>query len=100
MLSQTTMVVEGDLQPIQNYLIECITSASSIISIFDLFCRTFGIRYCVLSLSYSVYIATSIFLLQVQSNPDDSQALRRLEYCVRTLAQVQRINPGKSYLRE
>jgi hypothetical protein len=94
MLSHSATISEGNLQPMQGYLIECITSASSIISIFDLFCRTFGIRYCVLSISYSVYIATSIFLLQVQSNPEDSQALRRLEYCVRTLAQVQRINPG------
>lgn len=93
MLSHSAAISKTNLQPMQGYLIECITSATSIISIFDLFCRTFGIRYCVLSLSYSVYIATSIFLLQVQSNPDDSQALRRLEYCVRTLAQVQRINP-------
>ncbi|KAH6693544.1 fungal-specific transcription factor [Plectosphaerella plurivora] len=93
MLSHSATISEGNLQPMQGYLIECITSATSIISIFDLFCRTFGIRYCVLSISYSVYIATSIFLLQVQSNPEDSQAMRRLEYCVRTLAQVQRINP-------
>ncbi|RNJ58569.1 hypothetical protein D7B24_004438 [Verticillium nonalfalfae] len=93
MLSQRNSVAADDLEPIQNYLVECVTSATSILSIFDLFCRSFGIDQCVLSISYSVYIAASIFLLQVQSNVDDAQALRRLEYCVRSLSQVKRINP-------
>jgi hypothetical protein len=70
-----------------------VNSANAIISIFDLFCRTFGIGYCVLSLSYSVYTATSIFLLQMQTSIDDGQAHRRLEYCVRMLDQIRHINP-------
>lgn len=83
----------------QTYLVECVSSATSIIFIFDLFCRTFGIGHCVLSLSYSVYIATSIFLIQIQSSIDDGAALRRLDYCVQMLAQVQSINPGKQKKR-
>ncbi|GKT63896.1 fungal specific transcription factor [Colletotrichum tofieldiae] len=92
MLSQRSRVGEN-LQPVQRYLGECVTSATGIIAIFDLFCRSFGISHCVLSLSYSVYIAASIFLLQVQSSVEDTQALRRLEYCARILASVKRINP-------
>ncbi|KZL80088.1 fungal specific transcription factor [Colletotrichum incanum] len=92
MLSQRSRVGEN-LQPVQRYLGECVVSATGIIAIFDLFCRSFGISHCVLSLSYSVYIAASIFLLQVQSSVEDTQALRRLEYCVRILASVKRINP-------
>ncbi|GJC99984.1 fungal specific transcription factor [Colletotrichum higginsianum] len=92
MLSQRSRVGEN-LQPVQRYLGECVTSATGIIAIFDLFCRSFGISHCVLSLSYSVYISASIFLLQVQSSVDDTQALRRLEYCARILASVKRINP-------
>ncbi|KAF6829546.1 C6 transcription factor [Colletotrichum musicola] len=93
MLSQRGRAGENNLQPVQRYLVECVTTATSIIAIFDLFCRSFGISHCVLSLSYSVYIAASIFLLQVQSSIEDTQALRRLEYCVRILAAVKRINP-------
>ncbi|KAG7114136.1 hypothetical protein HYQ44_008838 [Verticillium longisporum] len=43
MLSQRNSVAADDLEPIQNYLVECVTSATSILSIFDLFCRSFGI---------------------------------------------------------
>lgn len=56
---------------VQDYLVECVTSATSIIIIFDIFCRTFGSNYSVLSVSYYVYIAASIFLLQVQAIPND-----------------------------
>lgn len=83
-----------NLQPMQHYLMECVSSATSIISIFDLFSRSFGIGHCVLSLAYSVYIASSIFLLQIQSGTDDGNALHRLEYCVRTLTQVRSLSPG------
>jgi hypothetical protein len=52
---------------------ECITSATSIVAIYDLFCRTFSNRRVVLALAYSLYTAASIFLLQFQatSSPDD-----------------------------
>lgn len=86
---------EDDIERGQAYLVECVTGATTILAIFDLFCRSFGIGQCDLSLSYSVYIAASIFLLQVQSNVEDAQAVRRLEYCVRTLTQIKRVNPGE-----
>lgn len=76
------------------HLLECVSSATSIIAIFDLFCKSFGIYRCVLSLSYSVYIAASIFLLQVQAAPaEDEQALRRLDFCIRALERLKTINP-------
>lgn len=85
--------VEGD-SPIQRYLVDSVTSATSIIRIFDLFCRTFTMNFCVLSLAYCVYIASSIFLLQVQATPDDRQAMRKLTYCIQCLQQVRQISPG------
>lgn len=78
------------------YLVECVTSATSIISIFDLFCRTFSMNYCVLSLAYSVYIAASVFLLQVQAAPDDQQAMSRLSFCIQGLQQVKTFSPGET----
>lgn len=79
----------------QSYLVECVTSGTAIIAIFDLFCRTFTINHCVLSLSYSVYIAATIFLLQVQANPEDQQARRKLNFCIQALDQAKYVNPGK-----
>ncbi|KAG6025404.1 hypothetical protein E4U41_001530 [Claviceps citrina] len=79
--------------PVQRYLVESVTSATSIIAIFDLFCRTFSMNFCVLSLAYCVYIASSIFLLQVQATPDDDQARRKLTYCIQCLQQLRQISP-------
>ncbi|KAJ4329166.1 hypothetical protein N0V84_000291 [Fusarium piperis] len=79
--------------PMQNHLVECVTSATAIIAIFDLFCRTFTINHCVLSLSYSVYIAATIFLLQVQATPEDQQAIRKLNFCIHALHQIKFVNP-------
>lgn len=87
-------------RPNPYHLLECMSSATSIIAIFDLFCRTFGDDYCILSLSYSVYIAASIFLLQVQavgSGIQDEITLRRLEFCVGALRGVRGINAGESF---
>ncbi|KAK7724378.1 hypothetical protein SLS63_008767 [Diaporthe eres] len=93
------------------HLLECVSSATSIIAIFDLFCKSFGIYRSVLSLSYCVYIAASIFLLQVQAAAnaqnsgassgmltDEQQqqqqpALRRLDFCIRALSKLKDINP-------
>ncbi|KAK0109350.1 hypothetical protein ONS96_003168 [Cadophora gregata f. sp. sojae] len=84
-------------RPDPNHLVECISSATSIVAIFDLFCRTFGDDYCILSLSYSVYIAASIFLLQVQATSGpvvgEDMTFRRLEFCIMALERVGRINP-------
>ncbi|KAH8647977.1 fungal-specific transcription factor domain-containing protein [Xylariales sp. PMI_506] len=75
------------------YLLDCVSSAVSIIAIFDLFCRSFGYTNCILSLSYSVYIASSIFLLQVEAGLDDEQTLCRLGFCIDSLENVKTINP-------
>lgn len=80
----------------QKSLVACVSSAMSIITIFDLFCRTFGSNYSILSLSYSVYIAASIFLLQVQADPDDKQALQRLGFCIQALEQAKSMAPSES----
>ena len=84
-----------DTSPVERYLVESVTSATSIMAIFDLFCRTFTMQYCVLSLAYCVYIASSIFLLQVQAAPGDHQAMRKLTYCIQCLQQVRQISPGR-----
>lgn len=87
------------------HLLECVSSATSIIAIFDLFCKSFGIYRSVLSLSYSVYIASSIFLLQVQAAAGSSgilteeqqvqqqPALCKLDFCIRALSRLKDINP-------
>ncbi|RFU29537.1 hypothetical protein B7463_g6803, partial [Scytalidium lignicola] len=81
-------------RPDPEHFIECVSSATSIIAIFDLFCRSFGYNRCVLSLAYSVYTAASIFLLQVQAaTTRDDQAFRRLEFCMRGLDRVKEANP-------
>lgn len=97
MLSKKKHAAAEDGRPVlkQHYLIKCVSAATSIILIFDLFCRTFGIGHCLLTLAYSVYTASSIFLLQIQTGTDDGNALPRLEYCVRKLVQVQSLSPGK-----
>ncbi|PSR85877.1 fungal-specific transcription factor domain-domain-containing protein [Coniella lustricola] len=87
------------------HLLECVSSATSIIAIFDLFCRSFGIYRSVLSLSYSVYIASSIFLLQLQAaagisgilteeeQQQQQPAIRKLDFCIRALSRLKDINP-------
>jgi hypothetical protein len=80
-------------RPAHHYLVECVASATATIAIFDLFRRTFGMDYCVLSQSYSVYIAASVFLLQVQASPNDQQAMRRLNYCIQVLDHVKNFSP-------
>lgn len=87
--------LSGHRRPDPSHLVECISSATAIITIFDLFRRTFGEDYCVLSLSYSVYTAASIFLLQIQASTyQDDQTLRRLQFCTGVLERVKIFNPG------
>ena len=87
--------LSGQRRPDPSHLVECISSATAIITIFDLFRRTFGEGYCVLSLSYSVYTAASIFLLQLQASTyQDDQTLRRMKFCTGVLERVKIFNPG------
>lgn len=84
-------------RPDASHLVECVSSATTIIAIFDLYCRTFGVDYCILSLSYSVYTAASIFLLQIQAATSrDDEALERLKFCIIALEKVKISNPGNS----
>ena len=91
--------LSGHHRPDPRHLLECISSATAIITIFDLFRRTFGEAYCVLSLSYGVYTAASIFLLQVQASTfQDDQTLKRLQFCIGVLERVKSFNSGKRIL--
>lgn len=80
-----------------NPLIQCISSATSIVTLFGLYRRTFGEGHVVLALAYSVYTATSIFLLEVQAVGHAAPStLERLSLCVGTLERLQKTNPGTS----
>ena len=73
---------------------ECLGSASAIITIFDLFCRTFGYTRVVLSLAYSVYTAASIFLLQIQaSSSREEYTIQSMRFCVQALDRVKASAP-------
>ncbi|KFY46759.1 hypothetical protein V494_00339 [Pseudogymnoascus sp. VKM F-4513 (FW-928)] len=91
MLFQRSEVADQKKDP--NHLVECISSATSIIAIFDLFCKTFGDNFCILSLSYSVYTAASIFLLQIQAGmSQDEQTVARLRFSIYSLERVKSTN--------
>lgn len=78
---------------------ECLSSASAIVAIFDLFCRTFGYSRVVLSLGYSVYTAASIYLLQIQassskaSRDGEDRTLQSMRFCVQALDRVKASSP-------
>lgn len=69
-------------------------SATSILSLFDLFRRTFGDNHVVLSLAYSIYTAASIFLLEIQALKYAAPGtLDKLKFCIITLERVKVSNP-------
>jgi hypothetical protein len=75
---------------------ECASSANDIVTIFDLFRRTFGLGFVILSLGYSIYTAVSIFLLEEQSkNRPGSPMSDRLAYCIEVLESIQDTSPSK-----
>jgi hypothetical protein len=79
----------------RNPLVQCISSATSIVALFELYNRTFGEGHVVLALAYSLYTATSIFLLEVQAvGHAASNTLERLALCVPTLERLQKTSPG------
>lgn len=51
----------------------------------------------ILSLAYSVYIASTVIFLQVQATPKDQLAIWRLKYCLRRLDEIRNFSPGKIY---
>lgn len=79
----------------QNPLLQCISSAGSIVSLFNLYKGAFGEGHVVLSLAYSVYTAASIFLLEFQAlGHVASQAFESLSFCVEVLKRLKHTNPG------
>ena len=77
----------------------CLFSATALYAIFDLFVRSFGYGHCVMSLSYSLYLAASIFLLRVQNSARiDMQGLSDLYRCMQALQQVSTVNTGMFWL--
>lgn len=80
-----------------NPLVQCMSSATSIITLFDLYKRAFGDGHVVLSLAYSVYTAASIFLLEVQALGHAAPStLERLAFCVGALDRLRVTSPGTS----
>ena len=78
-----------------NPLIQCVCSATSIVTLFDFFCRSFGDGHIVLCLAYSVYTAASIFLLEIQAMGWAAPStLERLSFCIEALKRVEKTNPG------
>jgi hypothetical protein len=78
-----------------NHLIQCMTSATSILALFDMYRRTFGDSHVVLSLAYSVYTAASIFLLEIQALKYAAPAtLDKVKFCIIALERVKTANPG------
>ncbi|EIT82978.1 fungal-specific transcription factor domain-containing protein [Aspergillus flavus] len=78
----------------KSHLVQCMTSATAILSLFDLYRRTFGDAHVVLSLSYSVYTAASIFLLEIQALKYAAPGtLDKLKFCIFALERVKVSNP-------
>lgn len=99
MLCSRPHLVSDQKTPDANHLIQCMSSATSIVSLYDLYCRTFGDGHVVLSLAYSVYTAASIFLLEIQAlKCAVPSTLDKLRHCVSALERVKGANPGKPYL--
>lgn len=79
----------------KNHLIQCMSSATAIVSIFDLYCRTFGDGHVVLSLAYSIYTAASIFLLEIKALKQAPQwTVDKLKFCIVALERTKVANPG------
>ncbi|KAH3929956.1 hypothetical protein HBH44_148850 [Parastagonospora nodorum] len=77
-----------------NPLIQCISSATSTVALYELYNRTFGEGHVVLALAYSLYTATSIFLLEVQAVGHAAPStLERLSLCVATLERLRATSP-------
>ncbi|KAJ5682765.1 hypothetical protein N7462_005930 [Penicillium macrosclerotiorum] len=80
--------------PDTSHLFQCMASATTILSLFDLYCRTFGDSHVVLSLAYSIYTAASIFLLEIQALKYAAPGtLDKLKFCIFALERVKISNP-------
>jgi hypothetical protein len=99
----TTYGKQDDVDDPQNshHLRQCLEAANSTLIIFNFFTRSFGDGHVITSQAYTVYIAASVFLLQVQATKDfTSQAMENLKYCVDALERIKATSPGMlSYRR-
>ncbi|KAF9885937.1 hypothetical protein FE257_012227 [Aspergillus nanangensis] len=78
----------------KSHLVQCMTSATAILSLFDLYRRTFGDSHVVLSVAYSVYTAASIFLLEIQALKYAAPGtLDKLKFCIFALERVKVSSP-------
>ncbi|GAB7334619.1 hypothetical protein MBLNU13_g06585t2 [Cladosporium sp. NU13] len=87
----TTYGKQDDADDPQNshHLRQCLEAANSTLVIFNFFTRSFGDGHVITSQAYTVYIAASVFLLQVQATKDfASQAMENLRYCVDALERI------------
>ncbi|RMY34909.1 hypothetical protein D0866_04955 [Hortaea werneckii] len=76
------------------HLRQCLESATAVLSIYDLFVRSFGDGHVVLSQAYTIYTAASIFLLQVQATKDlHSSAMDHLKFCIDALERIKHTSP-------
>lgn len=76
---------------------ECKEAAISVITIYELFRRTFGFEHCTLSLSYCLTTAASVFLLEIQgADIPDTVSLESLEFCIEALEEIRTTNLGIS----
>lgn len=81
----------------EHHLRQCLESANAILIIFIFFTKSFGHGHIITSQAYSVYIAASVFLLQVQATKDfTSQAMESLKFCVDSLERIKTTSPGES----
>ena len=80
-------------------IVECLSSASAITIIFGSFSLTYGHGYSIMTLSYSIYVAASIFLLQIRATqPPEPKMVERLQFCIEALESVSSVNAGASML--
>ena len=71
----------------------CLSSATAINVIIDLFCRSFGNHLCTMSLSYSLYTAASVFLLRTEKSNGVNE-IAGLQRCVDVLDEVSAVHAG------
>lgn len=93
-LCSRELLKTGQEQYDTSHLVQCMASATSILSLFDLYRRTFGDTHVVLSLAYSIYTAASIFLLEIQALKYAAPGtLDKLKFCIFSLERVKMSNP-------
>ncbi|KKK21333.1 hypothetical protein ARAM_004080 [Aspergillus rambellii] len=78
----------------KSHLVQCMTSATAILSVFGMYRHTFGDSHVILSIAYSVYTAASIFLLEIQALKYAAPGtLDKLKFCIFALERVKISNP-------